>query len=70
MSSSDTNLALHTVSAFKGLEADAVILFMPAPRADLSALAYVGLSRAKLVLHIVIERRTLQSVKHVLGAEG
>lgn len=68
--SSETNLALYTVSAFKGLEADAVILFMPATRADLSALAYVGLSRAKLVLHIVIERRTLQSVKHVLGAEG
>jgi hypothetical protein len=68
--SNDETLGLFTVSAFKGLESDAVVLFIPAPRAELSALAYVGLSRAKLVLHILIERRTLQSVKHILGAEG
>lgn len=63
-------LPLYTVSAYKGLEADGVVLFIPARRPDLDSIVYVGASRAKLVLHIVAEKRAIESVRHLLGASA
>jgi hypothetical protein len=59
-----------TVSSYKGLEADGVVLFVPTPRPDLDAIAYVGVSRAKLALEIVAERRVVRYAPHLLGASG
>jgi hypothetical protein len=59
-----------TVSSFKGLEADGVVLFVPTPRPDLDAIAYVGVSRAKLALDIVVEQRVVRYAPHLLGASG
>lgn len=51
-------LPLFTVSTFKGLEADGIILFVPQPRDHLRTNLYVGTSRARLLLHIVTHRQT------------
>jgi hypothetical protein len=59
-------ISLYTVSSYKGLEADGVILFMPTKRPDLESLVYVGASRAKLALYIVAERRVADQVRNVL----
>jgi Domain of unknown function (DUF4062)/PhoH-like protein len=61
-------LRYYTVSSFKGLEADGVILLMPTYRPDLDAIAYVGASRAKLVLFAMIERHVMRHVPHLLAA--
>jgi len=52
-------IRLFTVPTFKGLEADGVILFIPNARADLEANSYVGTSRAKYLLHIVVNKDIL-----------
>jgi hypothetical protein len=59
-------IQLATVSAFKGLEAQGVILFIPTARPDLEAMVYVGVSRAKLMLHLVAEKWVMKRVPQVL----
>lgn len=59
-------ISLYTVSSYKGLEADGVVLFIPTRRPDLESLVYVGASRAKLALYIVTERHASEQVRHVL----
>jgi hypothetical protein len=52
---------LDTTSGFKGLEADGIVLFVR-PRDDLYAHLYVGISRARLLLHVVVDRGTLAQI--------
>jgi hypothetical protein len=57
---SEGDISLFTISAFKGLEAAAVILYFPYPfqgdKKQLEANLYVGASRAKFYLHIIAQR--------------
>lgn len=48
-------IRLADVSSYKGLEADGVILFVQSPREKLSANLYVGLSRARYYVHLVVD---------------
>ncbi|MBL8624848.1 MAG: trypsin-like peptidase domain-containing protein [Myxococcales bacterium] len=52
-------IPLYTVATFKGLEADAVVL-LEAPNAKLgrSSVSYVGVSRARMLLHVVADATT------------
>ena len=52
------SIRLCTVSEFKGLEADAVVLFIRSARDGFEAHAYVGASRARLFLHLVTDTQT------------
>lgn len=60
---------LYTVSAFKGLEADGIILYlnhtpsqiMSTPIPDI----YVGSSRARFFLHLVIPQKILESIPYL-----
>ncbi len=54
----DIEIPLYTVESFKGLEADNVILFVLSPKDNFKANLYVGLSRAKFYLHLVINTQT------------
>lgn len=45
---------LSTTEAFKGLEADHVVLFVPGEREELAKHLYVGVSRARGSLHVVV----------------
>jgi hypothetical protein len=62
----DQVIRLATVSAYKGLEAPCVILFIPTARPDLEAMVYVGVSRAKFMLHVVAEKWVMKRVPQVL----
>jgi hypothetical protein len=66
----DEGLRLYSVSAFKGLEADGVILYMPHPYhgtlAELEASVYVGLSRARLLLYMVVHRDLAAKIPQVM----
>lgn len=58
----DDEVVVETVHRFKGLESD-VVLFVPSgPRAGDRALAYVGMSRAKLVLIVVGTEETKRAL--------
>jgi hypothetical protein len=63
-------IPLFTVSDYKGLEADGVILFVPDRFAgDVTlweANLYVGLSRARYLLHIVVERTNNRFLRNLL----
>ncbi|MDZ4766610.1 MAG: DUF4062 domain-containing protein [Chloroflexota bacterium] len=63
-------IPLFTVSDFKGLEADGVILFVPDRFAGDTTLweanLYVGLSRARYLLHIVVERTRNRFLRDLL----
>ncbi|MDX2139306.1 MAG: DUF4062 domain-containing protein [Chloroflexota bacterium] len=61
----ENEIRFFTVSAYKGLESDGVILFIPAPQAELAAITYVGASRARLALHIVAEKSALKHVPYM-----
>ncbi|HNN93622.1 MAG TPA: hypothetical protein PKI03_15180 [Pseudomonadota bacterium] len=50
----EPQIPLFSVGAFKGLEADGVIFYEPAGLAGHSALRYVGISRARWLLHLVV----------------
>lgn len=52
-------IPLFTTSSFKGLEADAIILFVDSPSFGVLSRLYVGVSRAFVYLHLVIDRMTL-----------
>lgn len=54
-STSEDTVRLSSVSSYKGLEADGVILFVQSPRDKLRSNLYVGLSRARFLLHLVID---------------
>jgi hypothetical protein len=58
-------LFLYSVSEFKGLEADGVILFVMSPREHLEANLYVGISRARLLLHLVMAKEAASQVPYV-----
>ncbi len=45
---------LSTTEAFKGLEADHVVLFVAGDREELAKHLYVGVSRARGSLHLVV----------------
>lgn len=66
----EEGIRLYSVSAFKGLEADGVILYMPHPYhgtlAELEASVYVGLSRARLLLYMVIHRDLTAKIPQVM----
>jgi hypothetical protein len=47
---------LHTAASVKGLEADAVITFVPSSTSELRASTYVAMSRARLHQHLVLDR--------------
>jgi hypothetical protein len=49
----ESPIALWTVDGFKGLEADSAILFVQGIRPDFDANIYVGISRARLYLHLI-----------------
>jgi hypothetical protein len=63
-------IPLFTVSDYKGLEADGVILFVPARFAGDSQLweanLYVGLSRARYLLHVVVEETRHRFLRDLL----
>jgi hypothetical protein len=59
-------IRLFTVSSYKGLEADGVILFVPASQVDqLESNIYVGLSRARFLLHLVIDTTMLRRIRQI-----
>lgn len=60
--SSTSTISLHTVSTFKGLEADGVVLFVPTMRDNLEALLYVGVSRPRVQLYLVIDESVAGSL--------
>lgn len=60
-----TTVPLYTISSFKGLESDGVILFLPNNIPDLESQAYVGTSRAKLMLYIVQSHINLKEFRLV-----
>ncbi|MEM6926875.1 MAG: hypothetical protein AAF602_08115, partial [Myxococcota bacterium] len=51
-------ILLTSVSAFKGLESDGVVLCALRPISQLRASLYVGASRARFLLHIVVDPRS------------
>lgn len=50
----NSSIPLYTVDAFKGLEADGIVLTVLSPREQLDSNLYVGLSRARLFLWLVV----------------
>lgn len=49
-------IPLYSVGAFKGVEADGVVVFTRADAGSLVAQLYVAFSRARLALHAVIDK--------------
>lgn len=64
------DIPLYTVSSFKGLEAEGVILFVPYPfqgtKSELEANIYVGLSRARFLLHMLIDWRMVDYMPEIM----
>jgi hypothetical protein len=58
-------IGLHTASSAKGLEADAVITYIPKFEPDLQASTYVALSRARLQQHILIAEEVVRYLPHL-----
>lgn len=56
------SVALHTVSSFKGLEADGVNIIVPTKRDNLAAQIYVGISRARCYLNILAPEEMRQEL--------
>jgi hypothetical protein len=54
------NIPLHTAASVKGLEADAVITFVPSSISGLRTAAYVAMSRARLHQHLMLERDVIR----------
>jgi hypothetical protein len=52
-------ICLFTPSAFKGLEADGVIMYLGSVDSRIVQRACVGLSRAKFYLHVIGSREQL-----------
>jgi hypothetical protein len=52
------HLTLSTVSTFKGLEVDGAILFVRLVARDLRPFLYVGTSRPRFFLHILLDAET------------
>jgi len=62
----ESTIRLFTVSSYKGLEADGAILFLPASRVDrLEANIYVGLSRARFLLHLLVDNVILPRIRQM-----
>lgn len=64
------DIPLYSVSSFKGLESDGVILFIPYPfqgtKTELEANIYVGLSRARFLLHMVLDKRMVGYLPEIM----
>jgi SEFIR domain len=60
------DVPLYRVPEFKGLEADAVLLVLEGPGADLERHAYVGISRARVLLALLVERETVPALPYAL----
>ena len=55
----NNSVLFETVHRFKGLESDAIILLLhDQDPSELKRLAYVGMSRARVVLHVIGSART------------
>ncbi|MFA5924476.1 MAG: hypothetical protein WC856_24835 [Methylococcaceae bacterium] len=52
-------LRLYTTASFKGLESDGIVLFVFGQQDDLKENLYVGISRAKFLLHVVVNKQLL-----------
>ncbi len=61
---SDT-IPIYTISSFKGLEADAVIVFVMSPNENLLPNLYVGLSRARLYLNLIASEKTISAIPNL-----
>ena len=63
---SENHIPLKSVDSFKGLEADNVVLVIPAntlsDRKELESILYVGLSRARFLLHIIVDKSVASTV--------
>lgn len=59
------DIALSTVRSYKGLESDAVILFVRNPKDGLAAELYVGVSRARYMLHLIIHPEATSSLPYM-----
>jgi len=60
------DIPLYQVAEFKGLEADAVLLLLEGPGSDLAHQTYVGISRARLFLAMLVEEQTVASLPYAL----
>jgi len=64
-------LPLYTIPAYKGLEADAVILFIHSTFAgeapQLKWNLYVGLSRGRMLVHVVYDNRIRKRIPHAIA---
>jgi superfamily I DNA/RNA helicase len=59
-----SSVLVETIHRFKGLEADAVILILDdGAEVDLQRLAYVGMSRARAILHVIGSQRVQEVLK-------
>ncbi|MCL4298955.1 MAG: PhoH family protein [Anaerolineae bacterium] len=61
-------LRLHTVESYKGLEADGIIFFVRSFHDNLAANLYVGISRARFFLHIVISSEVLARIPQLTSS--
>jgi superfamily I DNA/RNA helicase len=66
----DDGIVVESVHRFKGLESDVVILVLSGAMANDPALAYVGMSRAKLLLTVVGGEATRKSLQWDEAAGG
>jgi len=55
-------IPFFTTASFKGLEADAIILFVISPTFNLNTSLYIGISRACTYLHVVINKLALSQL--------
>ncbi|QUM84610.1 DEAD/DEAH box helicase family protein [Moritella sp. 28] len=58
VSNKEIEIPLYDIASFKGLESDAVIVFVPSSRDRLDTNLYVAISRARFYLDIVIEAKS------------
>lgn len=63
----DATLRLWTVDAFKGLEADVIILYCASSMCLTKERLYVGISRARHTLHLVVPSGARKTVERLLG---
>ena len=59
-------IPFYRISSYKGLEKDCIILFIPTKRSDLKSILYVGISRAKILLQIVINENLMPQLSNYL----
>jgi hypothetical protein len=66
----DSEIPLYRVADFKGLEADAVLLVLEGSGPEIEQQAYVGISRARILLAMLVERETVPALPYALRRSG